>query len=77
MELDVFVRRFEQEFEEVALGALNAETAFRQLEEWSSMQALILIAMIDIEFGVTISAEEFKKSTTIADIYNMITKKVA
>ena len=77
MGIETFIKRFEQEFEDLAPGTLRAETNFRELDEWSSMQALIVIAMIDVDFGVTITAEELKKAVTIADIYYVVLKKAA
>jgi acyl carrier protein len=49
--------------------AIGAETQFRQLEEWSSMQALIVIAAIDEHMGVTIPERDFRNARTVADLF--------
>lgn len=49
-------------------------TRFRDLEEWSSMQALIVIAAIDENFGVTIPERDFREAKTVADLHQLIQK---
>lgn len=53
---------------------ISVDTQFRELEEWSSMQALIVIAAIDEHFGVTIPEREFREAKTVGDLYQL-TKK--
>jgi len=70
MGLTAFADKFAREFEEA--GSITPSTRFKDLEEWSSMQALIIIAMIDEEFGVTLTAEDLQKSTTVEDLYKIV-----
>jgi len=48
---------------------VSANVRFRELEEWSSMQALILIAAVDEHFGVTLPEKEFRNANTIEDLF--------
>lgn len=48
---------------------VDANVRFRELEEWSSMQALILIAAVDEHFGVTLPEKEFRNANTIEDLF--------
>lgn len=50
---------------------MQLETPFRDLEEWSSMQALIVIATVDEQFGVTLPEKEFRKARTVGDLYRI------
>lgn len=50
---------------------VNAQTRFRDLEEWSSMQALILIAAVDEHFGVTLPEKEFRSAVNVQDLFNL------
>lgn len=75
MQLQDFLDRFSQEFTEVEPGRITAETVFRDLDEWSSMQALIIIAMIDEEFGVTLSAEDMREAKTVGDIFTKVSSR--
>ena len=45
-----FIKKFEELFEETE--QITASTQFKQLDEWSSLMALSVIAMIDEEFGL-------------------------
>ena len=71
-ELTSFVSVFGSLFQNV--GSISEETEFRQLEEWSSMQALILIAAIDEHYGVTIPELDFRSATTVSDLFKLIIK---
>lgn len=72
IEINDFIEKFSQEFAEVKPGEIKADTVFRSLDEWSSMQALIIIAMIDEQYGVTLTAEDMKEVTTVQDIFNKV-----
>lgn len=69
---ELFVEVFRSLFQEA--DGINENTQFRQLEEWSSMQALIVIAAIDEHFGVTLPEREFREAKTVGDLYQL-TKK--
>ncbi len=77
LQLDTFIEKLEEQFEELEKGTLKADTEFRQLEEWTSMQALIIIASFDWEYGVTITADELKGATTVIDLFNIVQHKVS
>ena len=71
-ELSEFLRKIELEIEEITPGSLQAETSYRQLPEWSSMHALILIAISETEYDVTITGEDLRKCETFGDLYSLI-----
>ncbi len=68
--MDEFVKVIRDLFKEDP-GAIQAETEFRNLEEWSSMQALLVIAAVDEHFGVTLPDQEFRNANTIADLHSI------
>lgn len=51
MELNDFIKNFAEQLDDVDVAALGAETRFKELEEWSSLTALSVIAMVDEEYG--------------------------
>lgn len=53
---------------DVEEGSLTPETPLDDVEEWDSIAMLSLIAMLDDEFGKTISGKELKALKTVADI---------
>ena len=74
--IEEFVSRFAQEFIEVDTNDITKDTDFNSLEEWSSMQALIIIAMIDEEYNVTLNAEDIKQANTIRDLYDIVSSRL-
>jgi acyl carrier protein len=58
-------------------GTLKADTGFRDIPEWGSMHALIIIAVVDTEYNVTLNGEDLRKAATIKDLYDIIQKKKA
>jgi len=64
-----FLQNFTELFEEVKEGEIQMATPFRQLGEWSSMHALMVIAMIDQEYHVTLDANILRQAQTVHDIY--------
>jgi acyl carrier protein len=74
---DRFVELLEAQFEALPPNSLQSDTAFRELEEWTSMQSLIVIASFDWDHGVTVSADELRAATTIQDLYHLVVSKLA
>ena len=50
----------------------TAKTEFKKLDEWSSLIALSVIAMVDEEYGITIQGEDIRNANTIADLFNNV-----
>lgn len=77
MNIQEFISIIEEEFDEVENGTLEASTSFRQMEGWSSMHALILIALVDNHFDVLLTGEELRGLDTIQDLYDLLASKKA
>lgn len=77
MQLDTFIAHIEEEFEDLPAGTVTGDTAFRQLDGWSSMMALILIARIDSEYNINLTAEELAEATTVNDLFALVKTRVA
>lgn len=76
MEIKDFIEKFAELFEDTDVSVLNAETVFRDLDEWSSLIALSTISMFDEEYDVQLTADEMRKANTIGDLFNIISSKV-
>ena len=72
MSVEKFIEKIEDEFEELEPGTLNPESNFREYFEWNSVNALIIIALVDSEYDVTINAEDIQKSETVNDLYTRV-----
>ena len=75
MEIKDFIENFAEQFDDTAVEMLSAETKFRELDEWSSLIALSVIAMVDEVYGITINGEDIRSSQTISDLFNRIMDK--
>ena len=69
-----FLKTFSENFDQSS-SVIDLSTSFRDLEEWSSMQALIVIASIDEHFGITIPEREFREAKTVLDLFNLTISK--
>ena len=77
MEIKEFIAKFAEQFDETDVKVFAPETNFRELDEWSSIIALGVIAMIDEEYNVTIKAAEMQKVNTVGDLFELVKSKVA
>ena len=76
MEIKDFISNFAAQFDDTEESAFNAETKFHELEEWSSLVALSIIAMVDEEYDVQLKGEEMRSANTIQDLYNLVESKI-
>ena len=67
--MDKFLESLGEAFER---DGIKADDEFRDYEEWDSMVYLSVIAMIDENYDIVISADEFAKLNKVIDIYNYI-----
>lgn len=77
MELNEFVLHFAAQFDDTEESVFNAETKFRELDEWSSLLALSIIAMVDEEYDVQLKGEEMRSASTIQELFDLVKSKVA
>lgn len=74
--LEEFVTLFAEQFEETEASEITATTVFHDLEEWSSLIGLSIIAMVDEEFDVALKGDDVKSSVTVEDLYNKVIAKL-
>ena len=53
-------------------GVFTPETCFHELEEYSSLTALGIIAMIDEEYGVQLRGDDIRGAQTIGALYDLV-----
>ena len=75
MELNEFVAHFAEQFEDTDASVFSPETKFRELEEWSSLLALSIIAMVDEEYDVALKGNEMKAANTIEEVFDIVKAK--
>ena len=75
MELNEFVANFAEQFDDTDPSEIKAETAFRDLDEWSSLIGMSVIAMAKVTYNTTVTGEELKKCATVEDVFKLIVSK--
>lgn len=72
MGITSFIHNFAEQFENTDSSLFTAETKYKELEEWSSLAALLIIAMVDEQYDVKIKGEDIRNSATIQELYTII-----
>lgn len=72
MDLNDFITNFVDQIDDVDTASINASTQFKDLQEWSSMSALAVIAMVDAEYDVQIKGDDIRNAKTIEDLFNRV-----
>lgn len=76
MDINVFIEQFAEQFDEIDVALLTPETRFRELDEWSSLVALLVITMVDEEYGIVLPPEEMRKTQTIQELFDLVESKL-
>lgn len=76
MELKDFIQNFAAQFDDTDASEFKGETKFRELDEWSSLIALSVIAMVDEEYEVTLKGDDMRAANTIEELYQIVKGKL-
>lgn len=76
MEIKEFIEKLAEQFDDTSIEELAPNVKFKELEEWSSLIALSVIAMADEEYNVTLVATDIRNSETIEDLFNTVKSKM-
>lgn len=72
MEIKEFIVNFANQFEDTDASVFNAETKFRKLDEWSSLMALSILAMVDEEYDVQLKADQMRQANTVEELFEIV-----
>ena len=75
MELQNFIQNIVDLFDDIDTSNFSALTDFKDNDEWNSLLALFVIAMVDEEYGVIITSDEIKQAKTIEELYMILKSK--
>ena len=73
--MEKFIELFTELLDDAPVDVLTAETKFRDLDGWTSLVALSVIAMADEEYDVTLSGEDIRAAVTVGDLFNAVQRK--
>lgn len=75
MEIKEFIENFAAQFDDTDASVFTPETVFHELDEYSSLIALSLIAMVDEEYDVTLKGDDMRSAVTIQDLFDIVKSK--
>ena len=70
-----FIENLAEQFDDVELAELKEDTQFKELEDWSSLTVMGIIAMAKTIYGKKITGREVRSCDTVKDLYQLITSK--
>ena len=73
--IEEFIERVEGEFEDMEPGKLSPQSVIREHFTWDSINALIFIAHVNVEYDVVITADDLINSQTIQELYDLVSNK--
>jgi len=72
MKIEKFVALIAEEFDETAPELFNPNTRYKELNEWGSLIALSIIAIIDEEFEIRITGADLSNCDTLNDLFTLV-----
>lgn len=75
MDLEEFLENFAEQFDDIDANEIQPDTKFHDLEEWSSLTAMGVIAMFKTRYGMTITGKEIRQCETVEDVFKLIKEK--
>lgn len=75
MELNDFVAKFAEQFDDTDPSEIHADTEFQNLDEWGSLVALAVIAFVKTEYGKTVTGKEIRSCNTVKDLFDLVASK--
>ena len=75
MDRNDFIVKFAEQFDETNVAEFVGSTKFRELDEWSSLMALSIIAMVDEEYDITLKGDDMRQAETIEELFNIVKGK--
>lgn len=72
MDIKEFVEKFAEQFDDTDESEFTPSTVFSQLDEWSSLTSLAIIAFVRTDYGKKITALDIRSCETIEDLFNLV-----
>lgn len=75
MELNEFIEKFAEQFEDTDPEEITATTNYKELDEWSSLIGMMVIALVKTEMGKKVTGDDLKACQSVEALYNLIISK--
>jgi len=75
MEVNSLIDKMQKEFDDLPPGAIQPQSIFKEVVYWSSINSIVLATMIEFEYGVILSSDDFKSVNTVNELHSLIKTK--
>ena len=75
LNLENFIEVFRNQFKEGDKPYIDAKTKFKQLEDWASLQSLMVITALDESFGYVFTVDELLVAETLEELFQIMVKR--
>ena len=75
MDKSQFLQSFAEQFDETDPTTVTLDTKFKEIGEWSSMVALMIIAMVDENYNKKITGADLREADTIEQLFDRVNAK--
>jgi acyl carrier protein len=75
MEIKTFIQNFAAQFDDTDISVFEADTNYRELDEWSSLIALAVLNMIEKKYAVHLTPPEMRAANTVQELFDLVQSK--
>lgn len=75
MDINDFIVKFAEQFDDTDASEITADTEYQELDDWSSLTAMSIIALAKTEYGKTITGREIRYVKTVKELFDLISSK--
>jgi acyl carrier protein len=72
MEIKEFIKNFAAQLDDTEESEIKEDTVFTELEEWSSLTALSVIAFVKTDYGKNITGKQIRSCKTVKDLFELV-----
>jgi acyl carrier protein len=74
--LEEFISKLERELDMLEPGSLKPDIKYRDIPNWSSMYALIIVAFCETEYNVSVTGDDLRKCETVKDLFQLVISRI-
>lgn len=75
MKLEEFVKGIAGQFDDTDPAEITADCRFQELDEWSSLTAMSLIAFVRTACGKSLTGREIRSCHTVEELFRLVEAK--
>lgn len=72
--MEEFIKKIAALFPNTNISEFTSDTEFKYLDDWSSMTALLLVALLEDDYDTSLTNNDIREIETVEELYNLIKK---